>query len=1003
MGEQDAILVIDHDPDSALLLSDFLEREGYAVAVARTGAEGLRLIRHHPFELVLLDLDLPNADGARVMREAALGDAPPEIIAVTGRATLDSAIEAVESRSAGYILKPVDVARLGTIVARVFDRRRLAREARRSQQRLEVLHDVARRLAAVHDPEEVLTVIVNEAAGLLGAEAAGLRLLEGDDLVVGARTESAAGVMARPRLKVGESLSGVVVAAGEPLVVEDLAEDRRHDPAHKRVALERGFRGFVGVPLRAHGRPIGTLNVFTKGARHFLPDEVALLSALADQASLAIEKARLLQEAEEGRALLERLSRAAMAMQSSWDRSDRLAAFVRAARDVVGFDRVNVFLLTAAGGELEPVTTGDDEEPPGLRLPVTPAAGPYYEALRSRRPVAVLSDADLARVLPLDPAHLDRPYLRSRRFVIAPLVVGDRVIGVVSADNKPSRRPISPRSIEPFSSLCQNLAMALEESRLYAEARAREAETTRLYGEAKTLSDGLALLNQAARALHRTLDVDAILDEALKELAKAFSAGGALLHLLADDGSLSRSVGHWVSSGQRPGDPSRLGRLSDHVRRARAPLLIRDAARHPEFVHPANLAHGVQSIAAYPIVGQNERVLGVLVLYYTTAQAFGDTETRLLVSYADQLAKALENAGLYEETQTQRVRLAQIFDSTSDGILLVSRDGEIQAANRQAGELLGFDSSSVIGVKLSQLAAGRRSAGADQDRVFEDLGAILDKPDRGDDGDLDLQRTGRTVHWVGRPIKDPAGATVGFTLTLHDVTHERQVSQMKTDFVSFVTHQLRTPLAGIKWMLELAAQEPQVPAEAASYVEDARTAAERLIGLVNDLLDISRLESGKLTVTLQPTNLGKLTRSSVDDLGALIRDKRLRLSLIGVDDAPTVMAEPQLLRQVIVNLTSNALKYTPSGGEISIRIEHEDAHRIRWTITDSGIGIPKSALGRLFEKFYRAENVHTVETEGTGLGLYLVRLIIERLAGEVWCESEEGRGAMFIFTLPISE
>jgi len=194
-----------------------------------------------------------------------------------------------------------------------------------------------------------------------------------------------------------------------------------------------------------------------------------------------------------------------------------------------------------------------------------------------------------------------------------------------------------------------------------------------------------------------------------------------------------------------------------------------------------------------------------------------------------------------------------------------------------------------------------------------------------------------------------------------------------------------------------------VPAEAASYVEDARTAAERLIGLVNDLLDISRLESGKLTVTVQPTNLGKLTRSSVDDLGALIRDKRLRLSLIGVDDAPTVMAEPQLLRQVIVNLTSNALKYTPSGGEISIRIEREDARRIRWTITDSGIGIPKSALGRLFEKFYRAENVHTVETEGTGLGLYLVRLIIERLAGEVWCESEEGRGAMFIFTLPISE
>ena len=533
-------------------------------------------------------------------------------------------------------------------------------------------------------------------------------MIEGDDLVVGARTESAAGVMARPRLRVGESLSGVIVAAGAPLVVEDLAEDTRYDPAHKRVALEQGFRGFAGVPLRAHGRAIGTLNVFTKGCATSCRTRSRCSRRWPTRPPWRSTRRGSSGKPRRG-ALLERLSHAAMAMQSSWERADRLAAFVRAARDVVGFDRVNVLLLTADGSELEPVTTGDDDEPAGLRLPVTAAAGPFHEALRSRRPIAVLSDADLARVLPLDRAHLGRPYLRSRRFVIAPLVVGDRVIGVVSADNKPSRRPISPRSVEPFGSLCQNLAMALEESRLYAQARAREAETTRLYGEAKTLSDGLGLLNQAARALHRTLDVDAMLDDALKELAKAFAASGALLHLLADDGSLSRSVGHWVSTGQRPGDPSRLGGLSDHVRRTRAPLLIRDVTKQPEMVHPANLDHGVCSIAAYPIVGQNERVLGVLVLYYTAAQAFGETATRLLASYADQLAKALENAGLYEETQTQRVRLAQIFDSTSDGILLVNRDGEIQAANRQAGELLGFDASSVIGVRLSQLAAGRRA------------------------------------------------------------------------------------------------------------------------------------------------------------------------------------------------------------------------------------------------------------------------------------------------------
>jgi PAS domain S-box-containing protein len=1344
MGEQEAILVVDADPEAALLLSDFLEREGYSVAVAATGGEGLRRIRQERFALALIDLELPDIDPTVLVTEAGRVEAPPEVIVVTGRATVDSAIHAVESRSAGYIVKPVDLSRLGAIVARVFERRRLARDnarlhaelterltesealaaisatvsstldvrealrricrelahllgadtsaaylhepatgqlvpaaayhvpkeylatlsstplplkeqgfflplwadrrpvftddvardarfthamfrsfphqsglllplivddeviggfylvwwtarrrfsehdlrglervseqvgfflrnarlyeqVERNQRRLEVLNDVSRRLAAAHDPQQVLTIIVNEAARLVGAEAAGIRLLDGDDLVVGARTESASTVMSRPRLKVGESLTGLVVARGAPVVVEDLAADTRYDPAHKQGALAQGYRGFIGVPLNAHGHAVGTLNVFTRGARRFLPDEIALLSALADQAALAIDRSQLLHETEEGRALLERISHAAIAMQSSWEREDRLAAFVRAAREVVGFDRVTVFLLTGDGSELELVTAGDPDAP-DLRLPVTPDAGPYHEALKSRRPVAVLSDEDLARVLPLDRTRLDHPYLRSRRFVVAPLVVGERVIGVVSADNKTSRRPISRQSVEPFGSLCQNLAMALEESRLYTAARAREQEATRLYAvtrqlatsldrerlldviaeqalvvtgcdavgifiydvarealvfhrglrlpteltsglalrpgegvagraylerrpvwtrdrlndpmvrhspatqrivdaaapraylavpivsreethgvlvvylftphdfsprevqlvstladhaslalqnarhfeemrhrerEAKTLSDGLVLLNQAARALHRTLEVDKMLDGALTELAQAFGASGALMHLLAEDGSINRSVGHWVSEGQ-PGDPRRRGAISDYVCRTRTPLLLRDVTKHPDFVHPANLAHGVRSIAAFPIVGQRERVLGILLLYYTTPQPFPDTETRLLTSYADQLATALENAGLYEETQTQRMRLAQIFDSTSDGIVLVSPSGEIQAANRQAGELLSFDAGGVIGTRVSDLLASARSTVPDYDRAFEDLEALLRDPGRGGEGDLELRRTGRTVHWTAQPTRDAAGGIVGLTLTLSDVTLERQASQMKTDFVSFVTHQLRTPLAGIKWMLELAAQAPEMTGEASSYVEDARAAAERLISLVNDLLDISRLESGKMSVALQPVSPAKLTRSVLDDLAPLIREKGHQFSVQDGSNATEVLADPQLLRQVILNLTSNAIKYTPSGGVISIALGRGAGPTARWAITDSGIGIPQGGLARLFEKFYRADNAHTVETEGTGLGLYLVRLIVERLDGRVWCESEEGRGSTFIFTLPVS-
>jgi PAS domain S-box-containing protein len=224
--------------------------------------------------------------------------------------------------------------------------------------------------------------------------------------------------------------------------------------------------------------------------------------------------------------------------------------------------------------------------------------------------------------------------------------------------------------------------------------------------------------------------------------------------------------------------------------------------------------------------------------------------------------------------------------------------------------------------------------------------------------------------------------------------------RMRNDFVSFVTHQLRTPLSGIKWMLELAGEAGD-PQETASYIRDAHESADRLIGLVNDLLDASRLESGKLRVVLEPVPLRALTDAVLDDLATLVHEKRHTVTVDSPPGLPDATSDPQLLRQVLMNLISNAIKYTPAGGQIAIRMD-QDGRNLRWSIRDSGIGIPQGSTARLFEKFYRADNVHTVDTEGTGLGLYLVRLIVERFGGTVACESEEGRGTTFTVTLPLT-
>ena len=997
--DPERILVLDDDHEVAAFLAEFLEGRGYQVVTAHTGADGLAIVREGRVGLLLLDLKLPDMDGNRVMEEVQKLASPPDIVCVTGATSLDSAIKAVEGGTAGYILKPVDPSRLDAIVRRIWERRRLLREnarlqgemevrlreteavlaiahtasttldvqealrricreltrlvgadtgaaylldpaggrlvpcagyrvpkdmlatflafplplgeqgveaevwaarrpvftdnvpsdprfsyelfklfrhqsglvlpllldeevagafymvwwtkrkvlterelalvehvasqvtvvlrharlfdqAQRERKQLGVLYEISRRLAAAEDTEQVLSLLIEETTGLLGVEAAGIRLLEGEYLVVGARTRSAARIMARPRIRVGESLSGEVVATGQPVMVEDLQKDTRYDPAHKAGAIEEGFQGFLGVPLQISGRTIGCLLVFSKNRRRFSPEDVSLLTALGDHASVAIHKARL-----------------------------------------------------------------------------------------------------------------------------------------------------------------------------YAESQAREQEVTKLY--------------EVTAHLAATLDVDSVLDQIVEKTVSLLGcdASGVYVHDEARGGLSFRRGLHLDPTLTRdlvlqPGEGV-AGRAFQERRPVSTADRLADSALRYTPTAAVLMQAAPRAYLAVPIVVRDD-VLGVLVAYFFEPHEFSEQEVQLLSSLAAHAAIAMDNARHYEEVRLQQTRLAQIFDSTSDGMLLVGPDGQVETANRRAGDMLGLDAADLVGTELTELLAGHRSEGADYRRMFATLRSLVDDPEHGGEGDLELRALRRTLHWVSQPTKDSAGSTCGFTLTFHDVTQEREVSRMKSDFVSFVTHQLRTPLAGIRWMLELAAQDPDVPADTASYVQDAREAAQRLIQLVNDLLDISRLERGKLTVTLTPLDLGELTRGVLAETAGLVQGKGHRVSLAGDADVPRVLADPQLLRQVVVNLVSNAIKYTPEAGTIEIRLE-ADGPALRWSIRDSGIGVPALAQPKLFDKFYRADNVVTLETEGTGLGLYLVRLIMEQLGGRVWCQSEEGAGATFLFTLPLAE
>jgi len=1168
MADTGAVLVIDDDREIAGTLREFIEFRGYPVVVAHTGRNGLAFLRHTSISLVLLDLALPDMDGIAVLREAEALPEAPEIIIITGNATLESAMAAVGPGAVGYLAKPLDLHRLGGVVERVMAQRRAVRENQRLQRqladrlkqseallaisrtiastldlrealrqicrelvrlvgadtgaaylldsardelqpfagyrvppemvetflssplpfreqgfhvalwrdrgavvsddvandprfsyplfrafphqsglvlplvlddevagafylvwwkarrgfpaheiallesvagqvavllrnvrlfeggererrRLDALYAVARRLSELQEQPEILSFVVEEASRLLGAESAGIRLLDGDSLVVGARTESAAALMSRERVPLGESLSGHVVATGQPLSLSDMAADERFRPEQQRAVLALGYKSCLGVPLVLQGRTFGALSVYSKERRHFKLDDVALLAALADQTSQAVHKAGLLAEAASGRAVLERLYQFAIAMQEPLAADARVSTFMAAALEAIGFDRCHLFLVTDDGDWLR---LGGGEGTSSLAVPLTPAAGPFWDAVQRRRAIAVLRKEDFDGLTRMDPALVDDPTFRVPFFVLAPLVVGDRVIGVGAADNKLTRRPIPPESVGWFNLLCQSFAMAVDASQLDAERRRREQEAKKLY--------------EVTRDLSANLDLDRVLDEITRKTLELLGcdASGMFMYDSERGGlTLRRGVNLDLEAYRefviRPGEG-----IAGRAFQSRIPIWTRDRLDDPRLTYTGASGPLIQERApraslAVPILA-GDGILGVLVEHFYTVHSFTPEEIQLLSTLAGHAAIALNNASLYEEVRLQQTRLAQILDSTSDGMMLVGGDGRIEAVNRRAAEMLEVEGEGTIGTTLAPLLERFRTAVPDFDAAVAPLLALAALPDRPAQGDLDLRAFKRTVHWTAQPTRSEAGAAIGFTLTFHDVTQEREVSRMKSDFVSFVTHQLRTPLAGIKWMLELTSKEPDVPPDAQSYVQDAREAAQRLIHLVNELLDISRLERGKMVFTPQAVDLGKLTESVLSEVALLVEEKGHRL-VFRPDAVPAVVADPQLLRQVVLNLVANAVKYTPPGGDIAIGISQEEA-TVMWTIRDSGVGVPKAAQARLFEKFFRADNVVTMETEGTGLGLYLVRLIMEQLDGRVWCTSEEGQGATFAFSVPVA-
>lgn len=288
--------------------------------------------------------------------------------------------------------------------------------------------------------------------------------------------------------------------------------------------------------------------------------------------------------------------------------------------------------------------------------------------------------------------------------------------------------------------------------------------------------------------------------------------------------------------------------------------------------------------------------------------------------------------------------------------------------------------------------------------VFERNSAALDA--LGNEGyrEVSLSQPNRLVLMTRtNPITDSKGHFIGLVLTLHDITAEREIAQMKNEFVSTVSHELRTPLTSIKGYVDLiidgdAGEVNEIQQEFLGIVKEN---ADRLVSLINDMLDISRIESGRVHLKIEPMHIEDSIAGTVDSFRAVLEQSGRTIKTRVPENLPKVAADRDRVGQVLMNFVSNALKYSPEGGDVVITAKRA-GDTVSVSVTDHGMGISREDQKQLFTKFYRVDNALTREIGGTGLGLSICKSIIELLGGRVRVRSKQGEGSTFTFTLPVA-
>jgi PAS domain S-box-containing protein len=495
-----------------------------------------------------------------------------------------------------------------------------------------------------------------------------------------------------------------------------------------------------------------------------------------------------------------------------------------------------------------------------------------------------------------------------------------------------------------------------------------------------------ALSQQLARTgslLATELDPVAVLEAVVEEAVALLDADAASLASV-EDSELVVLAAYGDGADDALGVRSPVtGRAGGDVVQSRAPLAHEDASLDAALgASDPLLAAGHRAYVGVPLRAQEGALYGVLSVYARAPRAWREEEVQALSALAANASIALWNAELYQRVAVEREQSVAILANIADGIVAVDRDGLAVLWNRAAEEITGVPATEALGRPPAQVLQ----------RDLESEGGVSNRlvsiPRGTDEVWLSLSET---------VMRDPSGAIAGRIFAFRDISGEHAVETMKSDFVSTVSVELRTPLTSIYGFAQTLLREDVAfgESERRTFLEFIARESERLTAIVDALISVARLDSGDLVVALAPTDVSTVVGDVVTSVEAATNGGGHRF-VAEVEAGPLqAQADPAKLRQVLDQLVSNAVKYSPAGGTVTVSARRTP-EAIELAVSDEGVGVPPAERDRIFTKFYRAPDA---QGRGTGLGLFIAQGLVREMGGRMWVDSPDGRGSRFAFEL----